>query len=113
MEDWQPRRRMRSMKCWLTKTGTIMAGGHTHIQMLRQHHGDLLVNPGSVGLAFKDYVGGRSPTVLCHAEYAIVEEFDGAINVRLRRVSLDRDKLRRAHRQSDHPLREFLLKQYS
>jgi hypothetical protein len=24
--------------------------------MLRQHHGRLLINPGSVGLAFKDYV---------------------------------------------------------
>lgn len=28
---------------------TVMAGGHTHIQMLRQHRGALLVNPGSVG----------------------------------------------------------------
>ena len=28
---------------------TVMAGGHTHIQMVRQHKGALLVNPGSVG----------------------------------------------------------------
>jgi putative phosphoesterase len=92
---------------------TVMAGGHTHIQMLRQHHGHLLVNPGSVGLAFKDYVNGGPPTILSHAEYAIVEETAGTIDVRLHRVPLDGDKLRRANRQSDHPLRDYLLQQYS
>ena len=71
-------------------TATVLAGGHTHIQMLRQHHGRLLVNPGSVGLAFKDYVGGRIPTILSHAEYAMIEEFDGAIGVSLRRLLLDK-----------------------
>ncbi len=92
---------------------TVMAGGHTHIQMLRQHHGILLVNPGSVGLAFKDYVSGGRPTVLAHAEYAIVQEEDGKVEVRLRRVALDRDKLREASSRSDHPLREFLQQQYA
>jgi hypothetical protein len=53
-------------------TATIPAGGHTHIQMLRQHHGRLLVNPGSVGLALKDYAGGRILTILSHAEYAMM-----------------------------------------
>ena len=90
-----------------------MAGGHTHIQMLRQHHGHLLVNPGSVGLAFKDYVSGGPPTILSHAEYAIVQEDGGTIEISLRRVPLDRDSLREASRRSDHPLREFLLQQYS
>jgi putative phosphoesterase len=94
-------------------SATVMAGGHTHIQMLRQHHGYLLVNPGSVGLAFKDYVSGLSPTILAHAEYAIVEEVGGAIEVKLRRLPLDKEKLRRAHLDSDHPLREWQLRQYS
>jgi putative phosphoesterase len=92
---------------------TVMAGGHTHIQMLRQHHGTFLVNPGSVGLAFKDYVDGGSPTILSHAEYAIVCENKNTIEVSLRRVALDRERLRRSQIGSDHPLREFLLKQYS
>jgi predicted phosphodiesterase len=83
---------------------TVMAGGHTHIQMLRQHHGHLLV---------KDYVNGGPPTILSHAEYAIVEETAGTIDVGLHRVPLDGDKLRRANRQSDHPLRDYLLQQYS
>jgi putative phosphoesterase len=94
-------------------SAAVMAGGHTHIQMLRQHHGHLLVNPGSVGLAFKDYVSGGPPTILSHAEYAIVQEDGGTIEISLRRVPLDRDCLREASRRSDHPLREFLLQQYS
>src|SRR5215213_10258474 len=94
-------------------SATVMAGGHTHIQMLRQHHSHLLVNPGSVGLACKDYVRLGSGTILSHAEYAVVEEAAGTIEVSLRRVPLDKDELRRTHMQSDHPLRDYLLSQYS
>jgi predicted phosphodiesterase len=92
---------------------TVMAGGHTHLQMLRQHHGILIVNPGSVGLPFKDYVGGQAPTVLGHAEYAIVEASKGAINVSLHRVPLDKNALRAAVATCDNPLRGMLLQQYA
>lgn len=95
------------------RAATVMAGGHTHIQMLRQHHGFLLVNPGSVGLAFKDYVSGGSPTLLSHAEYAIIQEIGSTIEVSLRRIPLDRKQLCQVQRQSDHPLREYQLQQYS
>jgi len=66
-------------------TATVLAGGHTHFQMVRQHHGDLVINPGSVGMPFKDYVGG-SAAILSHAEYATIEEVDGTINVSLKRI---------------------------
>ena len=92
---------------------TVMAGGHTHFQMLRQHGETLIVNPGSVGLPFKEYVAGRVPTVLAHAAHAIVDASDGQINVSLRRVPLERDRLREAAGARDHPLREMLLEQYS
>jgi putative phosphoesterase len=91
----------------------VMAGGHTHIQMLRQHGGALLVNPGSVGLPFKEYVAGRPPTLLAHAEYAIVEAEGGAIGVTLRRVPLEKAALRTAAAASDNPLRGMLIQQYS
>jgi len=94
-------------------SATVMAGGHTHIQMVRQHHGCLMINPGSVGLAFKDYVSGARPTILPHAEYAVIEAANGRIEVGLRRVTLEKSKLRESQIQSDHPLREFLLQQYS
>lgn len=93
-------------------TATVLAGGHTHIQMLRQHHGRLLINPGSVGLAFKDYVAGQTPTILSHAEYAMIEEFDNAIGISLRRLPLDKGKLRQAQSDTEHPLGSWLQEQY-
>jgi hypothetical protein len=80
--------------------------------MLRQHHGRLLVNPGSVGLAFKDYVGGQTPTILSHAEYAMIEEFDSAIGISLRRLPLDKSKLRQVQSDTKHPLGPWLQEQY-
>lgn len=93
--------------------GAVMSGGHTHIQMLRQHRGILMVNPGSVGLPFKEYVCGRAPTLLDHAEYATVGATDGRISVDLHRVPVDRAALRSAVGASDNPLREMLLQQYA
>ncbi len=90
-----------------------MAGGHTHLQMLRQHRGMLIVNPGSVGLPFKEFVGGQTPTVLSHAEYATVEANTSALNVNLRRVPLDKNALREAVAACDNPLRGMLLQQYA
>lgn len=92
---------------------TLMAGGHTHVQMLRQHHGVLIVNPGSVGMPFKEYVFGRAPTVLPHAEYAIVEGAAGNVSVNLRRVALERSSLRRALHGSRLPLAAALREQYA
>jgi putative phosphoesterase len=94
-------------------TATVMAGGHTHVQMLRQHRGMLLVNPGSLGMPFKEYVSGRAPTVLDHAEYATVESTRRDIRVQLHRVALDRSALREAVRDSANPLSPMLLEQYS
>jgi putative phosphoesterase len=92
----------------------VMAGGHTHVQMLRQHRGALLVNPGSLGQPFKEYVNGRQPTVLAHAEYATVEADNGTVNVTLRRVALDAGKLKAAAADAaDNPLTPFLVQQYS
>lgn len=91
----------------------VMAGGHTHVQMLRQHHGSLLVNPGSVGMPFRDYSEGRPPRLMAHAEYATVEAEGGCIEVGLHRVALDARRLREAARASDLPLSDYLVQQYT
>jgi len=91
---------------------TVMAGGHTHIQMLRQHRGTLLVNPGSLGLPFESYVSGGPPRVLAHAEYAIVEAAAGAASVTLHRVPVDRGALISEVARWDNPMRDYLLQQY-
>lgn len=92
---------------------TVMAGGHTHIQMVRQHRGMLLVNPGSVGMPFKEFVMGGPPTVLAHAEYAVVEAAHGTVSVSLRRVALAKSALRAALTTWDNPLRPDLLRAYA
>jgi putative phosphoesterase len=94
----------------------VMAGGHTHIQMLRQHRGMWIVNPGSVGMPFRRYVAGARPEIMAHAEYAIVHDSRGAIGVELRRVALDRAALREQTKAWSAPpelLRDDLLLQYA
>lgn len=95
------------------RSATVMAGGHTHIQMLRQHRGMLLVNPGSVGMPFKEFVDHQQPTILPYAEYATVEATDGVVNVTLRRLPLDRAALRESLAGCDNPLSGVLLQQYA
>jgi len=95
------------------RAASVMAGGHTHIQMLRQHKGTLIVNPGSVGMPFKEYVSGKAPIILAHAEWACVEVIRGHVNVTLHRVELDRSALRSAAQTSDNPIAVDLVAQYS
>jgi len=95
------------------RRATVMAGGHTHLQMLRQHRGILIVNPGSVGLAFKEHAAGREPILMPHAEYAVVEAMDGDISVSLRRVPLDKAELREAASSAAHPMKAWMTRMYA
>lgn len=95
------------------RRGTVMAGGHTHLQMLRQHKGMLLVNPGSVGMPFKEFAFGKAPVVLGHAEYAMVEGTKGNVSAVFHRVALDRVALRHATAATEHPLKMPLLASYA
>ena len=92
---------------------TVMAGGHTHLQMLRQHRGSLVVNVGSVGMPFKEYVAGGRPTLLAHAEYAIVEQTGGVVSVALHRVPVDKRALQSSVAETENPLRPWLVQQYA
>jgi putative phosphoesterase len=94
-------------------SATVLAGGHTHIQMVRQHKGMLIVNPGSVGMPFKEYAFGQKPTVMAHAEYATVESRGSQVSVTAHRVPLDRRQLREAAAGSDNPLTPTLIEHYS
>jgi putative phosphoesterase len=94
------------------RRGTVMAGGHTHLQMTRQHHGILIVNPGSVGLPFKDHPEGCPPTLLAHAEYATIEAVAGTVSVQLRRVPVDKRAMAAAVAATDNPINHYLLEQY-
>ena len=93
--------------------GAVLAGGHTHLQMLRQHRGRLVVNPGSVGMPFKTYVAGGPPEVLPFAELAIVDSNRASTSVELHRVLLDKSELRRSVLAVEHPLSGFLAQAYA
>ena len=100
------------------RSATVLAGGHTHIQMLRQHRGQLVVNTGSVGMPFEEHVGAgpvktASPKVLGHAEYALIRAGRSGVQVELRRVTLDRRELCAAARESSNPLAESLAANYT
>ena len=91
---------------------TVMAGGHTHLQMLRQHRGSLVVNPGSVGAPFREVPLHGPPRLLPHAEYATVEAAGPDVTVQLHRVALDGKVLARAALASNNPMREELAANY-
>jgi hypothetical protein len=80
--------------------------------MLRQHRGTLIVNAGSVGAPFKEFVEHRPPTILAHAEYATVEASAGGVQVTLRRVEVDKRALWKAASASSNPLGPMLAQNY-
>ena len=91
----------------------VLAGGHTHLQMLRRHHGMAIVNCGSVGMPFREYASGGPPAILPHADYAIVDIDVRAVSVELRRVALDRHALASQLDGWDNPLGASLHRAYA
>ncbi|MFC2031360.1 metallophosphoesterase family protein [Chloroflexota bacterium] len=75
------------------ETAAVMAGGHTHAQMLRRHGEVMLINPGSVGLP---YQMNRETRKVCHprwAEYAVLDVKGASLNVAFRRVPYDHQQV--------------------
>lgn len=93
-------------------TADLMAGGHTHMQMLRKFHGRLLINPGSVGTSFTEPPPNNRPILSPWAEYAVVECNQGVINVNLHRLQLDTAAVYEAVRNSTMPNGAWWLEQY-
>ncbi len=92
----------------------VMAGGHTHVQMLRQHYGIWFVNPGSVGNAFcYTPIGGSEPVLLPWAEYALLTVDARGLSVDLRRVHYDLESFKTVVHLCELPIKDWLLAQYS
>jgi len=96
------------------RRATVMAGGHTHLPMVRRHRGGVLVNPGSVGLPFaRRPAPGHVPEILPHASYAIVDAAHGDAEVELVRIDLDRRALAAQAAASACPLAPALAAVYA
>ncbi|HEX5156536.1 MAG TPA: metallophosphoesterase family protein [Ktedonobacterales bacterium] len=88
-------------------TTTVLAGGHTHQQMLRRHHQALMVNPGSVGLPMDRVPPGPGTRNPAWAEFAVLTCGEGDLRIELRRVRFDVVALLAAARASGMPHAEW------
>lgn len=86
----------------------ILAGGHTHDQMVRRHKDVTFVNAGSVGFPMEQNRAGDEyyPP---WAEWTMVTASNGSVSVDLRRTALDVDAVREACRRSDMPHQEMWI----
>jgi predicted phosphodiesterase len=82
---------------------TVMAGGHTHVQMVRQHNGVMIVNAGSVGEPLEQMPVEDATCILPWAEYTIVSWVDGLLGIESRRVPIDLEAVKGAVSTSDMP----------
>ena len=84
-------------------SATVMAGGHTHVQILRRHRDLIFINPGSVGLSFERARHTDQTRNSPWAEYGLVSWENGSLNIELRRVLFDVDVVIQAARDSGLP----------
>lgn len=83
---------------------TLMAGGHTHVPMLRRNKDATIINVGSVGLPFDRYLpNATEKRIIPFAEYAIVTWAHGALGVDLRRIPIDFEAIKQANARSSNP----------
>jgi putative phosphoesterase len=83
-----------------------LLGGHTHIQMIRRYEHSVIVNPGSVGLPFRDW-WPRPVRISPWAEYGIVAGDDGHLSIELRRTPFDVDAFLELSLESGMPHAEW------
>lgn len=92
---------------------TILAGGHSHIQMLRGFNGMTIINPGSVGSVFKYApTSGTEPTLQPWAEYSIVDADNATLSIEMFRIRFETEAFIKALLLSEIPLKQWWLKQY-
>jgi hypothetical protein len=90
-------------------TESLLAGGHTHVPLVRRHGLQTLLNPGSVGMPFAQYGYGGGVAVLAHAAYATVTARRGQLSIELRQVPVDVTALEARVARSRMPHAEWWL----
>ncbi len=79
---------------------TVVAGGHTHAQMLRRLGGMTAINPGTVGRPYARYSLPHTPP---QAEYALITSGGGGLGIDLRRTPIDVNRVVRVALASGMP----------
>ena len=83
---------------------TVLAGGHTHVPMVRRHKRTIIMNSGSIGLPFEQMPFTGEPSILPWAEYAIIDCTNGILGIELRRLPIDREVIAQTMLASGMPL---------
>lgn len=78
---------------------TVLAGGHTHTQMVRRYRDITIFNPGSVGAPSRKDQDHHSSW----AEYGIIGWENGSLRIELRRVPVDANLVKQAALDSSMP----------
>jgi len=84
-----------------------IAGGHTHIQMLRRHGSQILINPGAIGLCYDPAPPHPDTRCVARAEFAVIETGDGGFNCQFHRLPYDPTPLLAAALESGMPHGEW------
>ncbi len=90
-------------------TQPLLAGGHTHVPMLRRHGSQTIINPGSVGAPFAGYSDAGDDDIASHAAYAVVTTRGSAMDIDLRQVPVDHAELVAMVEAGDMPWGEWWL----
>jgi predicted phosphodiesterase len=91
----------------------VMAGGHTHAQLLRRFREVLIINPGSVGLPVEVGATREKNRRVPWSEYAIMESRGENLAIEFRRVPLDVSAVVRAAWESGMPNAEEWVGEWS
>ena len=85
-------------------SASVLAAGHTHVQLLRRYRSSLIVNAGSVGLPLTHGpLAGRGSRTVGFGEYAILDASSDPPGIDMLRVPVDANELARAVESSDMP----------
>lgn len=71
------------------QSALVLAGGHSHVQMIRRYGESMVVTVGSIGFPLQHYPFTPPPPVLLWAEYGIISWQNGVLSMDLRRVDFD------------------------
>jgi predicted phosphodiesterase len=99
---------------WLAgRDSTLFLGGHTHFAMVRRFGSALVVNPGSVGMAYDRTRPPEEIRLAPWAEYALVTVRNGTLSIDLRRVEYDKSLVAEAVRSSGMPHADWLADEWA
>lgn len=99
------------------ETAVALACGHTHVSLVRRHHDMIILNVGSVGMAFEtmppDGAPNGEPVLMPWAEYGILAWENGRLQSELRRIPIDVEQIKGAYSRSGMPQSDYFVERWS